>query len=37
VTAAFLRRKLDEYNALSKEIERLTQEVSELGAPSPEP
>jgi len=37
VTATFLRRKLDEYEMLSKEIERLTREVSELGsAPSPE-
>ena len=37
VTTAFLRRKLDEYDVLTKEIERLTREVSELvSAPSPE-
>jgi EPS-associated MarR family transcriptional regulator len=37
VTTAFLRRKLDEYELLTKEIERLTREVSELGsASSPE-
>ncbi|MEK6372969.1 MAG: MarR family EPS-associated transcriptional regulator [Acidobacteriota bacterium] len=34
VTSSFLRRKLDEYDLLSKEIERLTREVSELG-PAP--
>jgi EPS-associated MarR family transcriptional regulator len=32
VTSAFLRRKLDEYDLLQKEIERLTREVSELGS-----
>jgi EPS-associated MarR family transcriptional regulator len=32
VTSAFLRRKLDEYDLLTKEIERLTREVSELGS-----
>src|SRR3954471_17743074 len=32
VTSAFLRRKLDEYDVLTKEIERLTREVSELGS-----
>src|SRR6266540_5913217 len=31
VTAAFLRRKVAEYDLLSKEIERLTVEVQELG------
>jgi len=32
VTSSFLRRKLDEYELLTKEIERLTREVSELGS-----
>ena len=32
VTTAFLRRKLDEYDLLTKEIERLTHEVSELAS-----
>jgi len=32
VTSAFLRRKLDEYDLLTKEIEQLTREVSELGS-----
>jgi len=32
VTAAFLRRKLYEYDLLTKEIEQLTHEVSELGS-----
>ncbi len=32
VTSSFLRRKLDEYDLLTKEIERLTREVSELGS-----
>ena len=37
VTSAFLRRKLDEYDLLQKEIERLTREVSELtSAPADE-
>src|ERR1700752_2759563 len=31
VTADFLRRKVVEYDLLSKEIERLTAEVKELG------
>src|SRR6266852_444695 len=31
VTSAFLRRKVEEYDLLSKEIERLTAEVRELG------
>jgi len=30
VTSAFLRRKLDEYNLLQKEIEQLRLEVSQL-------
>ncbi len=32
VTSSFLRRKLQEYDLLTKEIEQLTQEVSELGS-----
>lgn len=32
VTSAFLRRKVMEYDLLSKEIERLTEEVKELGS-----
>ena len=32
VTADFLRRKVAEYDLLSKEIERLTEEVKELGS-----
>lgn len=32
VTAAFLRRKIAEYDLLQKEIERLTQEVNELSS-----
>ena len=32
VTTAFLRRKLDEYDLLIKEIERLTHEISELAS-----
>ena len=32
VTAAFLRRKIAEYDVLSKEIEQLTAEVRELGS-----
>ena len=31
VTAAFLRRKMAEYDALSEEIERLTREVAASG------
>lgn len=34
VTAAFLRRKLEEYEVLSKEIEQLTSEVSQSSSPS---
>jgi len=34
VTSAFLRRKLEEYEVLSKEIERLTREVSETSPAS---
>lgn len=30
VTSAFLQRKVAEYDVLSKEIERLTREVSEM-------
>jgi EPS-associated MarR family transcriptional regulator len=30
VTSEFLRRKFQEYDALTKEIERLTREVSEM-------
>ena len=33
VTAAFLRRKMAEYDALSQEIERLTREVAASGVP----
>lgn len=36
VTSRFLRRKIDEYNALSEEIERLTREVNEGGDESEE-
>lgn len=32
VTSAFLRRKREEYELLTKEIERLTQEVSEFAS-----
>jgi len=32
VTSAFLRRKLAEYDLLSQEIDRLTEEVKELGS-----
>lgn len=32
VTSTFLRRKLEEYDLLTKEIERLTREVSELAS-----
>jgi EPS-associated MarR family transcriptional regulator len=35
VTHAFLRRKITEYDVLSKEIETLTAEVSEIAAPEP--
>jgi len=31
VTSSFLRRKIAEYDLLSKEIDRLTEEVKELG------
>lgn len=31
VTVRFLKRKVDEYDALSAEIERLTQEVAAIG------
>ena len=34
VTADFLRRKVAEYDLLSKEIERLTEELTARGAPS---
>ena len=36
VTADFLRRKVAEYDLLSKEIERLTEEVKELGSGAPQ-
>ena len=35
VTRAFLRRKIDEYDTLVKEIERLSAEVRELKQESP--
>jgi EPS-associated MarR family transcriptional regulator len=35
VTSAFLRRKLDEYERLSAEIERLRREVGEVGEATP--
>jgi len=34
VTARFLRRKIAEYNALSAEIDRLTEEVGEVDGAS---
>jgi EPS-associated MarR family transcriptional regulator len=36
VTSAFLRRKLEEHEVLSKEIERLTREVSQMPPASAE-
>ena len=37
ITARFLKRKLDEYQALKAEIEQLSAEVSATSTPSPAP
>ena len=36
VTSAFLRRKVAEYDLLTKEIERLSSEVNELSSAAPD-
>jgi len=33
---AFMKRKMEEYDALSKEIEQLNRDIAKVGSPSPD-